>query len=63
MGKHLGPGESGEGETFGDKDFDDISIDITMCSLSMDEAESFGRMFQCIWLQVIDIQPILITYI
>lgn len=51
------------GETFGDKDFDDISIDITMCSLSMDEAESFGRMFQCIWLQVIDIQPILITYI
>lgn len=30
-GKHLGPGESGVGETFGDKDFDDISIDITMC--------------------------------
>lgn len=51
------------GETFGNKDFDDVSIDTTTYSLRVDEAEHFGRMFQCIWLQVIEIQPIVITYI
>lgn len=36
------------GETFADKDFEEVSIDITIYSLRMDEVESFARMLQCI---------------
>ena len=43
------------GETFGNKDFDDVGLDTTTYSLRVDEAVHFGRMFQCIWLQVIEI--------
>lgn len=46
------------GETFGGRDFDEVSKDFTMYSLSVDEVESLEGLLQCVWLQTIEIQPV-----